>query len=39
LAYISILLFIIEGNEDRRLNKGNKLEAGAESEAMEGAAY
>ena len=31
--------FIIEGTQDRNSNQGRSLEAGADAEAMEGAAY
>ena len=40
LAYTSLLLFMTKGSQYRNSNRaGTNLEAGADAEAMEGAAY
>ena len=39
MAYASISLFITEESQDKKLKQGSNLEAAADAEAMEGAAY
>jgi hypothetical protein len=39
LTYTSVLLFIIDGIQHRNAEKRKKLEAGADAETMEDAAY
>jgi hypothetical protein len=38
-AYISTLLLITKGSQDRNSHNGRNLEAGLDAEAMEGTAY
>ena len=39
MTYTSVLLFIIDGIQHRNAEKRKKLEAGADAETMEDAAY